>query len=84
VRILHIEQPTLDKFQPYFDSVRLFTVTQDQANFYVVEGTAFNYEAYRRGPLTDAYKHFYNIPQWLPMTGCPFCERLCGQVRCSP
>lgn len=84
VRILHIDQPTLDKFQPYFDSVRLFTVTQDHATFYVVEGTAFNYESYRRGPLTDAYKQFYNIPQWLPMTGCPFCERLCGKVRCSP
>lgn len=50
---------------------------QDGVPFYVVEGTAFNYPAYREGVLGVAFRHFYNIPTWLPMTGCPFCERYC-------
>ena len=50
--------------------------------FYAVEGTGFNYEAYRKEVLGTIFKRFYNIPKSLPMTGCPFCERYCGQVRC--
>ena len=55
---------------------------QNGVAFYVVEGVGFNYPAYRQGVLGDIFKGFYNIPKWLPMTGCPFCERYCGQVRC--
>jgi hypothetical protein len=55
---------------------------QDGVPFYLVEGTGFNYPAYRTGVLGVAFRQFYNIPAWLPMTGCPFCERYCGQVRC--
>jgi hypothetical protein len=47
-----------------------------------VEGTGFNYQAYREGVLGTIFKRYYNIPSALPMTGCPFCERYCGQVRC--
>ncbi len=50
--------------------------------FYGVEGSGFNYAAYREGVLGVAFRRFYNIPAWLPMTGCPFCVRYCGQVRC--
>ena len=57
---------------------------QSGVPFYAVEGTGFNYEAYRRGVLGEIFKRFYNIPKALPMTGCPFCERYCGAVRCPP
>jgi hypothetical protein len=50
--------------------------------FYVVEGQGFNFSAYRDGVLAAIFKRYYNIPSWLPMTGCPFCERYCGEVRC--
>ena len=50
--------------------------------FHAVEGVNFNFEAYRRGVLADIHQRYYDIPQWLPMTGCPFCVRYCGQVRC--
>jgi hypothetical protein len=82
IRIITGAAPKLDEFKPYFESVSSITVMQNGVAFYAVEGVSFNYAAYRQGVLGDIFKRFYNIPKWLPMTGCPFCERYCGQVRC--
>jgi len=82
IRILLSDVPVLSDFQPYFDSVEAFTVEQNGVTFHGVEGRNFNYEAYRTGVLGTIFERYYNIPSWLPMTGCPFCERYCGQVRC--
>ncbi len=82
IRVITGAAPNLDDFKPYFKSVRSLTVTQDGVPFYVVEGMGFDFPAYRQSVLGDIFKRFYNIPKWLPMTGCPFCERYCGQVRC--
>jgi hypothetical protein len=84
IRVIVAEPPQLQEFQPYFDSVRVLSFMQDGVPFYAVEGTGFKFEAYRQGVLGAIYKRFYNIPRALPMTGCPFCERYCGQVRCPP
>lgn len=83
VRILRMDAPRLEEYQPYFDSVQVLSFTQDGVPFYAVEGSGFNYAAYKSGVLATIYSRYYNIPTWLPMTGCPFCERLCGQVRCG-
>jgi hypothetical protein len=82
IRIIVSDKPRLEEFQPYFESVRVLDFMQSGVPFYAVEGTGFKYEAYRQGVLGAAFSLFYNIPSWLPMTGCPFCERYCGQVRC--
>ena len=82
LRIILSDSPHLEDFQPYFESVRVLSFAQDGVPFYAVEGTGFKYEAYREGVLGAIFKRFYNIPSALPMTGCPFCERYCGQVRC--
>ena len=82
IRVITAASPNLDEFKPYFESVQLLTFMQDGVPFYAVEGTAFKYQAYREGVLGSIFKRFYNIPRALPMTGCPFCERYCGQVRC--
>jgi 4-amino-4-deoxy-L-arabinose transferase-like glycosyltransferase len=82
LRIIHGSKPALASYQPYFASVALLPVEQSGVTFYVVEGQGFNYPAYQSGVLATIYERFYNIPRWLPMTGCPFCERLCGEVRC--
>ena len=58
--------------------------SQNGVPFYALEGTGFNYPAYRQGVLGEIFKRFYSIPKALPMTGCPFCERYCGAVRCPP
>ena len=82
IRIIHGSPPSLDEFKPYFDKVAVLNFVQDGVPFYAVEGTGFNYGAYRKEVLGTIFKRFYNIPKSLPMTGCPFCERYCGQVRC--
>jgi 4-amino-4-deoxy-L-arabinose transferase-like glycosyltransferase len=82
IRVITGSPPALDDFKPYFEQVSALTVMQDGVAFYAVQGVGFNYPAYRQGVLGDIFKRFYNIPTWLPMTGCPFCERYCGQVRC--
>ncbi|MDB5892463.1 MAG: phospholipid carrier-dependent glycosyltransferase [Polaromonas sp.] len=83
IRILTSGKPRLDEFQPYFKSVRQLEFVQNGVTFHAVEGVDFNYAAYREGVLGTIYRRFYNIPKALPMTGCPFCERYCGQVRCN-
>ena len=82
VRVIMSALPVLEEFSPYFDTVRVFSFSQSGVPFYVLEGTGFNYPAYRQGVLGEIFKRFYSIPKALPMTGCPFCERFCGQVRC--
>ncbi len=82
LRILHGNPPQLANYEPYFASVKLETLNQSGVNFYVVEGRSFNYPAYKDNVLTTIYQRYYNIPGWLPMTGSPFAERLCAQVRC--
>ena len=82
VRVITPDKPELAEFSPYFDKVAVLDFLQDGVPFYVVEGAGFNYPAYREGVLGVAFRRFYSIPAWLPMTGCPFCVRYCGQVRC--
>jgi 4-amino-4-deoxy-L-arabinose transferase-like glycosyltransferase len=82
IRVIASDKPDPAEFQPYFESVRVIGFMQDGVPFYAVEGVGFRYAAYRDGVLGVAFRRFYNIPSWLPMTGCPFCERYCGQLRC--
>jgi hypothetical protein len=83
IRIFAPPDARLQDYAPYFASVRALQIVQDGARFNIVEGTGFRYAAYKTGVLGEIYRHFYDIPQVLPMTGCPFCERYCGQVRCE-
>ncbi|MEO8389123.1 glycosyltransferase family 39 protein [Polaromonas sp.] len=83
VRVIVADKPRLEEFQPYFESVRVLSFEQDGVPFYAVEGAGFKYQAYREGVLGTIFKRYFNIPSWLPMTGCPFCVRYCGQVRCA-
>lgn len=83
VRVLKMAPPDMAQFAPYFATTRTWEVQQDGVRFHVVEGTGFRYAAYRAGVLADIYRRYYRIPRGLPMTACPFCERLCGAVRCD-
>ncbi len=82
IRVLQGSRPDLANYRPYFASVTVDTIQQSGVDFYVVEGRGFDYEAYKAGVLATIYQRYYKVPQWLPMTGSPFAERLCGQVRC--
>jgi len=76
------DPPPLDDYRPYFESVQPLSFVQNGVTFHAVEGRHFRYEAYRQGVLKDVFERYYNIPRWLPMTGCPYCVRYCGQVQC--
>ncbi len=82
IRVILSAAPDMADFQPYFDSVQALRFEQSGVTFHAVEGRNFNYAAYRTGVLGTIFERYYNIPSGLPMTGCPFCERYCGQVRC--
>lgn len=82
LRVLQSGRADLADYAPYFDSVRALRFQVQGVEFEVVEGLNFNYPRYREGVLADIHRRYYNIPSWLPMTGCPFCERLCGALRC--
>ena len=83
IRIIGFRQPNLDEYRPYFDNVSLITVSQNEVPFYAVEGKNFNWPAYRDTVLKDIFEKRHQIPTWLPMTGCPFCQNYCGEVRCD-
>ena len=83
VRIIGFSQPQLDDYRPYFDSVSLITVMQDGVPFYAVEGKNFKWPTYRDTVLKTVFEKYHQIPSFLPMTGCPFCQHYCGQVRCT-
>jgi len=82
IRVLLSDPPVMGDFTPYFDSVQAYTAVQSGITFHYVEGRNFNYEAYRQGVLAEVFRRYYQIPAWLPMTGCPYCVRYCGQVSC--
>ncbi len=82
IRVIRTELPKLDDYRPYFESVALLSFIQNGLPFYAVEGQGFKYEAYRDGVLADIHRRYYQIPNWLPLAACPFCERLCGSARC--
>lgn len=83
VRVVRADQPNPLDYAPYFDSIRLYTVTVAGQRFNVVEGHGFHFDRYREGVLMEIARRYYRIPSWLPMSGCPFCERVCGGVRCE-
>ena len=75
--------PDLKDFAPYFDRITPLAIEVSGATFHAVLGQGFNAQAYHSEVLGHIYQKYYQIPQWLPMTGCPFCERYCGAVRCK-
>ena len=83
IRIIGFSQPNLDDYRAYFDSVTLITVSQDDVPFYAVEGRNFKWPVYRDTVLKEIFQQRHQIPSWLPMTGCPFCQHYCGEVRCT-
>lgn len=83
IRVLHASRPDLASYKPYFSSVQLSAFEQSGHTFYVVEGRGFDDEAYRAGVLREVYRRYYQMPGFLPVTGCPFCKRLCSALRCS-
>jgi hypothetical protein len=65
----------LERYRPYFRSIQVGSVELDDATIHWLRGEGFDYRAYREGVLRPILERYYQIPSWLPTTGCYFCER---------
>jgi hypothetical protein len=73
----------VSEFEPFFDEIKVHEFQLSGVSFYWLDGTGFNYSAYRERVLMEAASQFHDIPKWLPLLGNPFCERY-GFVECAP
>jgi hypothetical protein len=62
-------------FLPYFDRVDIKPITVEGRAYWVVEGKGFRFEAYRATVLSEIAARYYQIPEFLPVFGCPFLEK---------
>lgn len=61
--------------KPYFEQVTIRELTLDGASFWVADGRGFRFQPYFEQIIQPAARRFYQIPDFLPVTGCRFLER---------
>jgi len=64
-----------EEFSNVCQDVKIHTFKMEDANFYVSECLAFNYDKYKKHYLEIQKKKFYDIPEWLPQGKCYFNDR---------
>jgi len=62
-------------FEPFFGEVERRRFVLHDATFYVAIGRGFDFERYRAEVLVPVGERYYRAPSWLPVLGCPFCQR---------
>jgi len=72
--VLRRERPPAD-FEPYFQSVAIRPLVLNGRNYWVVEGSGFDFAAYREQVLKEVARRYYQIPGFLPVAACPFLEK---------
>jgi hypothetical protein len=75
IRIFDREKIEPAELAPYFSSVTVHSFVVDGVTFWYADGENFNYPVYRERILKTIADHYYRIPSFLPMAGCPFLER---------
>lgn len=82
ILVLRKTPPDEADYRPYFREVDFRSFEVRGAVFYQVLGRGFDYAAYRDGVLAPVREKYYQVPAWLPLRGCYFCERYFrGQCR---
>lgn len=71
-----------DAFDPYFAEVARHELPLHGVTLHVAVGRDLDFERYRAGVLERVRERYYWIPAWLPVRGCPFCERYFGSSDC--
>jgi hypothetical protein len=72
IRIFDNSPINLNNFNPYFADVKLGSFTYRGVQYWVVDGSGFQYERYRTGVLQKIADRFYQIPDFLPAGQCHF------------
>ena len=75
--------PDEAEYAPYFARVEIERFAIAGADFWMVRGTAFDFERYRAEVLAPIRDTWYRVPGWLPKTRpCYFCERYFPGTTC--
>lgn len=83
ILILHKTRPRVaEDYAPFFREVEVREFELHGTRFWIVLGRSFDFPAYREGILEPARRHWYAVPDWLPMTNCYFCERYFPERAC--
>ena len=72
IRIFDNSPINVNDFSPYFADVKQSSFTYRGVQYWVVDGSSFNYEKYRAGVLQKIADRFYQIPDFLPAGQCRF------------
>lgn len=73
--VLRKSEPRDDEYAPYFESLVVSKFMVREATFWRIEGRGFKFSRYRDEVLSKIRSRFYQLPPWLPQTGCYFCDR---------
>jgi hypothetical protein len=72
IRIFDNSPIHVNDFSPYFADVKQSSFTYRGVQYWVVDGSGFQYEKYRTGVLQKIADRFYQIPDFLPAGQCRF------------
>lgn len=72
-----------EELERYFASVDRRELEVEGVTLYAALGRELDYERYRREVLAPIRERYYRLPGWLPLWGCPFCERYFTLEDCS-
>jgi hypothetical protein len=72
IRIFDNSPINVNDFDPYFAEIKLGSFNYRGVQYWVVDGSGFQYENYRTGVLQKIADRFYQIPNFLPAGQCHF------------
>jgi hypothetical protein len=65
ILIIRSSEPQLNEYSTFFKYIEVERVMIEGAQFYLVQGSKFNYQNYKEVVLKDIKEKYYNIPSWL-------------------
>lgn len=71
-----------EDFDRYFETVERQELEVAGAALHAALGRGLDYRRYQEGVLLPIRDRYYRVPRWLPLRGCPFCERYSSLEAC--
>jgi len=73
----------LETYRPWFERLETAELELHGATFPLLVGDGFRFVAYRDEVLDQVRRTYYDVPDWLPVLGCPFCEKYFPEAACG-
>lgn len=77
-----IKPINISDYAHLFESYEMFFLEVRGVPLWVFRGDGFNYEKFRQMYLQEAVERYYQIPEFLPVLGCPFAEKYGFEKAC--